>query len=372
MIHQLRRIVAGAVGLSSALTLAACGGGGQLVPQSQQPFPAGQSQQSIVMQNDPQARPMFTVIPYRGPISEFPSTGGLPSWRGSFVHSGTTYSFSMVGADPSKSDTPTNVAVMVIPLAFTIGTTTFSPEKQLPNGNTVIQNVVASPIFRSSVDYVQGGTDLGKTQYEDAFQRGNFWTSVKTNTKYHLYLKPTVAAVETLKPSSSVSSIGNEFGVRVGLVDINYVDAQLKSLITKLKVPANTLPLFISADVYQTQGGCCIGGYHSFNGTNTYSLADYIDKPGAFAQDVSALSHELGEWIDDPFTTNRVACGILEVGDPLEGEKNYGGYPYTTNGFTYNLQDLVFLPYFGAAASTSVNNWSSLQNAKLSFCQNGG
>jgi hypothetical protein len=61
----------------------------------------------------------------------------------------------------------------------------------------------------------------------------------------------------------------------------------------------------------------------------------------------------------------------LEVGDPLEGEANYGGYPYTLNGFTYNLQDLVFLQYFGQVPSTSVNGWWSFQNANLSVCSNG-
>jgi len=66
---------------------------------------------------------------------------------------------------------------------------------------------------------------------------------------------------------------------------------------------------------------------------------------GAFSQDVSALSHETAEWADDPLVVNtsgnQVACGILEVGDPEEGFTNYGGFPYTLNGFTYNLQDLA-------------------------------
>jgi hypothetical protein len=65
-----------------------------------------------------------------------------------------------------------------------------------------------------------------------------------------------------------------------------------------------------------------------------------------------ALSHEVGEWADDPLVVNingnNTPCGILEVGGPLENNPNFGGFPYTANGFTYNLQDLVTLPYFGA------------------------
>jgi hypothetical protein len=39
------------------------------------------------------------------------------------------------------------------------------------------------------------------------------------------------------------------------------------------------------------------------------------------SEDVAALSHEVGEWMDDPFVDNFTPCfaegGILEVGDPL-------------------------------------------------------
>jgi len=90
---------------------------------------------------------------------------------------------------------------------------------------------------------------------------------------------------------------------------------------------------------------------------------------------VSVLSHEIGEWADDPLTLNyngnNTPCGILEVGDPLEGNPNYGAHPYKLNRFTYNLQDLVTLPYFGAPIGTSVNGWLSFQDASLSICSNG-
>ena len=59
---------------------------------------------------------------------------------------------------------------------------------------------------------------------------------------------------------------------------------------------------------------------------------------------------------------------IMEVGDPLENNANYGAFPYTLNGFTYNLQSLVFIGYFGAPPSTSVNSWLSFQNDESSTC----
>jgi hypothetical protein len=135
------------------------------------------------------------------------------------------------------------------------------------------------------------------------------------------------------------------------------------------------LPLFVSYDIYLTSGGCCIGGYHDSDGSQpagqTYSYATYVDTVGAFSQDVSALSHELGEWLDDPFVDNNVDCNdnsILEVGDPLEGLSNYGGFPYKLNGMTYNLQSLVFIGYFGAPKTWSANSWYAFQNDMSHVC----
>jgi hypothetical protein len=71
------------------------------------------------------------------------------------------------------------------------------------------------------------------------------------------------------------------------------------------------------------------------------------------------------------YNGNNTPCGILDVGDPLESNPNYGGYPYSLHGLTYNLQDLVTLPYFGAPPSTTVNNWFTFQGESLSVCPNG-
>jgi hypothetical protein len=41
-----------------------------------------------------------------------------------------------------------------------------------------------------------------------------------------------------------------------------------------------------------------------------------------------------------------------------------------TNGFAYHLQDLVFLPYFGAAQNTSWGpGWFSFQEGSMTVCQ---
>ena len=45
-------------------------------------------------------------------------------------------------------------------------------------------------------------------------------------------------------------------------------------------------------------------------------------------------------------TTRQGACGgLLEVGDPLEGEADYGDHIFSVGGYSYHIQDLVFLKY---------------------------
>lgn len=312
------------------------------------------------------------------------STPKLTTWNGSFTYHSTRYTYNMVGTAPS-TNISTTIPVYIVPIKIVItsGSTksTFDPSHVLSNGKTVIQNTVTSPIFDASTSYIQGGTNVGKTQYIDAYQRANFWGTVQTHLNYHLLLAaPTILPEQTLSPSSGRGKLGSPFGTRVGLVDIDYFDAQIQGMLSRFtQIHPNSLPIFITYNVYLTQGGgCCIGGYHSAEGSTlnpqAYAHFTYIDHPGEFAQDVSALSHEVGEWADDPLVVNNgnnSPCGILENGDPLENNPNFGGHPYTLHGFVYNLQDLAMLPYFGAPLSTSVHGWLSFQHAALSVCSNG-
>jgi len=329
------------------------------------------------------AKPRFAVLPATVEAAASLAAGTpLPTWSGSFVYSGRTYKYNMVGTAPSTNAT-TMIQAIIIPIRIVIASgttkTVFSPAHVLPNGKTVTENTVASPLFDATTTYVLGGVNLGATQYIDAFQRGNFW-GTGGNPDYHLLLSgPTVETQKTLSPPVTKGKTGSPFGLKVAEVDLNWFDTQVHNLLTSLNIQPNTLPIFLTYNTYLTQGGCCIGGYHSAvsntNGTIAYAHATYVSKVGDFAQNVSALSHEIGEWADDPLVPvqSNSPCGILEVGDPDEGEPNYGGFPYSVNGFTYTLQDLVFLPYFGAPTSTSVNGWLSFQGNPfgLTVCSNG-
>lgn len=330
-------------------------------------------------------RPMFTRLPatLHSPRNAIEAASTpLTTWNGSFTYQGTTYNFNMAGTKPS-TNTSVTIPVEIIPIKIVITNkrgvkTTFDPSHVLSNGKTVTNNTVASPIF-ASISFTSGGVSMGTTQYIDAYQRANFWGTGDTGS--HLLLGgPTVLPEQTLSPPTRDGKTGTVFGFTAGLVDINWFDSQLHTLITNLRIQPNTFPIFLTHDVYLTQNNsCCIGGYHSSTGSTSapqaYAHATYVDHAGAFAQDVSALSHEVGEWADDPLVVNingnNTPCGILEVGDPLENNSNFGAFPYAANGFTYNLQDLVTLPYFGAPPSTSVNGEFTFQGEALTVCQNG-
>ncbi len=335
------------------------------------------------------AHPMYvTRQPHLTNVPGAPPATPLTTWNGSFAYQGRTYKYNMVGTAPSTG-TSTTIPVYIIPVNLSYvtskGTVTLSPSHKLSNGQTVGANILASPMFKKGIDFTSGGTDMGTTQYIDAFQRGNFWGQVSSATGYHLLLgSPKILPPLKLTVPSADGGLGNQLGIQVGTADINWIDAKFQNYIsTHTQIVPNSLPIFVTYETYLTQfGGCCIGGYHSAMGSTAapqaYAHFTYISVPGSFAQDVSALSHEVGEWADDPLVVNTsgnsVQCGILEVGDPEEGYSNYGGFPYTLGGFTYNLQDLTYLEYFGAPTSTSVGGLMTFQNNPfgMSICQNGG
>ena len=69
------------------------------------------------------------------------------------------------------------------------------------------------------------------------------------------------------------------------------------------------------------------------------------------------MSHEVAEWINDPFVNNIVpgwsipvnpgycVSDLLEVGDPIDSFSN-ASFPVTLNGKTYHPQDEAYFSWF--------------------------
>jgi hypothetical protein len=314
-------------------------------------------------------RPLFAVIRH-APTPEMMKNRASASFPATWVYSYTyeskTYNETWIGANPSSATTET-VPVYLIPLNLTWTTVN-------ENAKKVIKSIVASPIF-TPYDFTFGGTDIGSTQYEDAFAKVNVWSLGGSASGYHVSLAETTTKVTKVTVPSGSGATGSPFGTQVLLVDINWLDGEINTLIKTLKIPASAFPMFVTTQTYLYSGNssnCCIGGYHSVTSAGQpYGMFTYIKQSGEFSQDVSALSHELGEWVDDPYTANNSPCGIYEVGDPLERETNYGDYAFKVGSFTYHLQDLALLPYFGGPTGVTLDNLFTLQGTKLRVCQNG-
>ena len=89
----------------------------------------------------------------------------------------------------------------IIPIKLTLSGHTANP-------HSVIGHTTGSPIFEKNVNYIQGGTNVGKTQYIDAFQRAALWGTVSAHTSYHVLLgTPVVEPLQTLAVPTSQGAL---------------------------------------------------------------------------------------------------------------------------------------------------------------------
>jgi hypothetical protein len=331
-------------------------------------------------------KPMFKVLPAKSSTIPGQRAGTLQTWTGTYTDlKGHTITFKHVGVDPSTSNTTTHIKMIPIPVIFVYGPSngnlTLDPSAKSTGGKkkkSVMQMFPTSPLIDDGAKFKSGRIKLGSGQYVDEFQRANWWGSVKTNSNYHTVLDYTTGTglppLTITVAQADGSVVNNPFGSGVvGTDDINVFDEALGNYLAAHAdvITPDVFPLFISYDIYLTEGTCCIGGYHSANGAQSYGYSTYEDSTGSFSEDVDALSHEIAEWYDDPFTNNHVFCqdnSIMEVGDPLEGLDNYGTFTVKLNGFTWHPQSLAMMPYFGAPVTDSANGWTALHNDITNVC----
>ncbi|MGI8962600.1 MAG: hypothetical protein ACR2IV_23170 [Bryobacteraceae bacterium] len=319
------------------------------------------------------------------------------------------YEGVLVGRDPFNGGGSVDVPTYIVPLILrthTIGTTvnskgiiatkpgvtTFNPTVadkaclSAPN-NVPLTLFQQSPILQAAIFHV-GGTFVGKTQYVDAFQRANF-SAVDNHDTYHVLLGP----IKTLSPvfidvpatkglALSTTSLGPPaFCAPMAIIDIDSFDALLDNhILPALKLqgvnPSNFPIFFVSNVVWASPitnlAGCCFLGYHGTTGfpIQTYSPADF-DSTGLFGpetSDTATMSHEVAEWMNDPFGNNPTPAwghtgqvagcqDNLEVADPLSGTNV--SPVVMPNHFTYHLQELAFFSWFYGAPSIGIHGWYS-------------
>jgi hypothetical protein len=273
----------------------------------------------------------------------------LPTWTGSFRSAGTTYGYTMVGSNPSAGSTTTKVRVRILPLRLTFdGGITL-------DGTDVVHEIEHSPIFKDA-QYRSG-----HTQYGDAMQRASFWDDVQTKSpRYHVLLSnPDVLPTMSLQvPKGSGSAVETPNGP-AGTVTTRYVFS-LAPRLADFYDPSALL-IIVAKDV---TGDSFLGFHFAFTPPGR-SIPMTLIWTGYFTpnvlvgppeSDAYVLSHEVAEWINDPYLTNRVppwrdpaggACfnNLLEVGDPVEFLPN-PSFTVRTNGRTYHVTDVAGISWF--------------------------
>ncbi len=300
-----------------------------------------------------------------------------------------SYTYVIAGKNPAKKVTSASATIKTYLVPLTIKFSngdTWNPAKadSCDPGASALARTEKSPIFVAR-SWKWGGTSIGKVQVTDAFQRAEFWKYAKPggiNPSYGVKLSMTPLAPVTIKvPNADAATYPAPCGNGLlGAVNINWLDPYLQShVIPSLAskgVKPSTLPIFLLHNVVEyigTTSQCCVLGYHNAynaaSGIQTYGLSIYDNSTdfGSASQDISALSHEVGEWQNDPYTNNPtpswghvgqvLGCqGNLEVGDPLSGTT----YRAPLGGFTYHPQELAFFSWFyHQKPSLGVNGWYS-------------
>jgi hypothetical protein len=310
------------------------------------------------------------------------------------------FSYTMVGNSPfaaSPSRAPVTYVPIVARIHFNDGTV-LDPT-QPSNCDAVSPSVrfMNSPLFQPAV-FTSNGVNVsagvrGGTQLTSAFQRANFWSNVQ-GTQYGVDLRPLSApiVVDVIAPvqASQVFSVTAQcttgpITIPLGTMDINTYDGIIQNLISKY-ARSDQFPIVLTYNLVQTEGGgCCIIGYHNAvpvaGGTQTYAVGAYTD-PGIFGagiQDIYAWSHEMSEWLDDPFVQAAVSGGNnnnitpawghtgqvsgcqnnLEVGDPLTGVAVF--QIQGAGGFLYSFQDETFHDWFYRTPSSGTGGLFSWQ-----------
>ncbi len=273
-----------------------------------------------------------------------------------------------------------------------------------PKNNVPFTLAVQSPIFQNQ-HWVWGGTDLGDAQYVEAFQRANFWNATGEDPgRYrgvHLNAQTLPPLVIDFPKGSGIGLpqsslfLGYSACAPSVVVDGAFFDQYLDYVAIPQMAAADgvnsgNFPIFVAGNVWW---GAVIGqlpyyepedaAYHSFSADDpaqTYAVVQFGDEGIFTYPDSLPLSHEVGEWMNDPTGANYVqpynveailrpdgppACqGDYETGDILAGVP----MPPVTgkNGYSYTLQELAFFSYFYGGPSFGVNGWYSNNNTLTS------
>jgi hypothetical protein len=292
----------------------------------------------------------------------------VPNFSSSFTFNGKVFPFTMVGAAPQRGDT-TKVEIQFIPISLF-----FDGFVDAQGNNIVLDVAPLLPAILHSPDFQDAGYRSGFTQFGDAVQRAEFFSVMKPDWHTLLQRPRNLTPVQIEVPANV--NIGQLFitsGTQeiFAVIDTSFFISQLNTIIQLEKLDVDALPIALTNRVFLGTNAniraCCVVGFHTaFDaGTvdhkpavQTFAWASWAGTQifGGTFTDVVALSHEVSEWMNDPFINNATPSWLfpgsatncqsnLETGDPVEVFAN-AGFPVTIDGFTYHPQTEALLQWF--------------------------
>jgi hypothetical protein len=316
--------------------------------------------------------------------------------------------YNTVGAPPEHGGT-TTIRVPIIPVSLDL---------LAPDGSVLVhvdathdvQPILNSPLFQNA----PYSSSTAPTQFTDAIQRAEFASSAKSD--WHTVLQPVVEPGVTLEmPWGSFGYAVWPSGPHAGQIAFVLLDgATVGPLLfpTTFSWPADTssvmgameasgevtphdITTFLFPDTFQLAGAFLFAGEHAWdtepgdasNGNlqryfpvieASWYSAEFFVGPVTGIEDVSTLSHELSETLNDPFVggdgahditpwwiSNGLCSDLLETGDPIEVLPN-PDYPITMNGMTYHPQNEALLQWFeGMAPSDAIGGAYSYPDTSI-------
>jgi len=290
----------------------------------------------------------------------------VPHFTGSFAWQGNAYPYTMVGTRPQTGGT-TEIPTQIIPISM------FFEEYADENGQPLVLD--PAPILsrvQSSPNFHNANYQTGFTQFADAVQRAQF--AATANPDWHTLLgKPQLLQSLRIDVPPGFAKVfhNRSTGVTYAVVDSAFFISHLNTIIqleTNMRPDALTIAL-TSNVLLAPQSDlkrCCLLGFHtSFDVgelaqvkfVQTFIWASWMDAGilGSSVADVTAMSHEVSEWMNNPFGSNFVPAwqvpggagcqNNLETADPLAGMPN-AGFPVPIDGFTYHPHNQVMLQWF--------------------------
>ena len=304
----------------------------------------------------------------------------VPRWSGAFPFDGPVQPFIMVGNSPQTTGkTFINAQLVPITLVFDGFINPLTGTTAVIKAGPVVAKILAGP------DFAKASYSAGFVQFADAVQRAEF-QPVRLPGWHTILNPPTVLTPLRIHvPSSVVNLFQLPDGRLFCLLDATFLQNELNTLLSSEPLTPRRLRIFLVRNTFLFENGnpsdCCIAGFHEAADVvsggdtlvQTLAYATWINSDvagtlfgDASRSDVVALSHEISEWMNDPFGTNAVVpswqfpgepgvCqGNLETGDPVEVlGPGLVTFPVRIRGFTYHPQNQALLQWFAQVSPSN-------------------